>query len=540
MKPLRWILFIALALTLTPPLFADDDDDGGAVLDPKLQWQLADAAWIRRQYDDAASLNKGFAEQNPDDPSALEALWRNYYIFRHTRPNEAKRKATFDLLSKESVRWSRVYLTSDKNRAAQALWYQALSSEQELGRPAGILILQDILKKFPDTPKEMEALWYLGEWTREAGKFQEAAGYYAAYTKKGGISQMTANTIFREGWMDLELKNTEAAVTVYRQILDKKFEWGWGEVHWNAVDAAEKLKAAGEVKLARELALKVIDVMPGRTDSLIARARAVLGEKTGKKINIYPHTLYNYSSDKVSISPQSKLTLVRDIPVLVRLSYVTKDDPFKATISLTPKFTVQAPAENMQKADGNNAFTADIVAPDEKGNVTGDWWYRFKEAPRAEAAPDDLTITRSWKAAGTGWGESTIRIQSKTRWHLWIYMPNAKTNVNNISGSLTGAKSVQPNEVNDGGKTFRWYDWYDLSQGMTLKIPIEVGGDVTEYYPRLRLEHGVGRYNNSAATGKDAVYQTNEFTVKLSSDAAFLYSFEFPANNVVQMDEIKQ
>src|SRR5687768_13596284 len=86
---------LTLLIGLPTARAQDEEDDGGAVLSPELQWRLADGAWHRREYDDAAALMGTYAAVNPDQPQTIEAWWRTYEIYRAYRPNEDRRKTTF-------------------------------------------------------------------------------------------------------------------------------------------------------------------------------------------------------------------------------------------------------------------------------------------------------------------------------------------------------------------------------------------------------------------------------------------------------------
>jgi len=537
---LSLICIVALALAVPMlPAWAQDEEDGGeeATLDPALQWRLAESAWGRREYDDAAALMSAYAELNPDEPNALEALWRVYEVYRAYRPNPERKKITYEKAVAASVRWTKKYAESNKERAAQAMWYNVMLLEHEGARPQSILMVQDLLKRFPGTTYDDDAYWSLGEWFREAKRYQEAIPNYVLYRKVAGNTELAALACFREGNSYEELKNKQAAIDAYKLVLNGEYNWGWGQVHWGTLEVARRLKTMGEEELSRAFALKLIDKTPKEWDVNI-QARTFIGQKiiNPKKIWIHPHLYYNYTSDKVNIDGRTKMMLSRDISTLVRLQYVSKEDPFKATLTLTPKLTMDKTPDNMKKSDGaggRTIYTADIIAPDAAGNVTADSWYKFTEAAHAETSPDNLVITRKWEKAGETWGNCTIRVQSSARWHMWIYLPNDKTNANNLS--------MQPNEVNDAGKTFRWYDWYDMNQGITIKFPVEVGGNMAEYYPKIRLErHAGGLYADKTALGTDADYDLSELSVKLNSADAFPYTVNFPGYKTVTIDEVSK
>jgi hypothetical protein len=98
---------------------------------------------------------------------------------------------------------------------------------------------------------------------------------------------------------------------------------------------------------------------------------------------------------------------------------------------------------------------------------------------------------------------------------------------------------MQPKENEDGCKTFLWYDWYDLNQGIMIKFPVEVGGNMQEYYPKLRLErYAGGLYPDKTELGADANYELSELSVNLKAAEAFPYSVTFPGYKTVTIDEV--
>lgn len=529
-------LLLAIALLPVAPVRADDDDDAGPGLSPPMQWNMAYSSWGKRQYDDAASLMMAYATANPDEPNAIEAWWYTYEIYRAYRPKPERRKLVYDKATTAAARWVRKYTDTNKERASLALYYEALMANNEGFRAQAISLFQELAKKLPGTTYEQHAYWNLAEWMREARRFSEAATYYQVYRKVVGITEYGAIAAVREGWCHEELKNKENAIQAYKDILTTPYNWGWWNVVAYALDAAQHLKAMKEDELCRALALKVIDKAPPSWTDFQAQARALLGESQPRSVTIMPHLNYTYTCDRVNIDGQTKLSLVRDLPILVRLSYITKDAPFKGKFSITPKMDMDKKPENMTAEDGaggKTTYTADIVAPDANGGITSDWWYKFTDNASSEGAPDNLNITRKWTKQGPGWGECTIRIQSTERWFVRIYLPNDKTNPNNLSN--------QPNVVEDGGKTFLWYNWYDMTQGFTVKFPVEVGGNTEEYYPRMRLErYNGGRFPNKSGSGKVADDEYRDFSLKLSSDAAFPWTYTFPGYTTINIDEVSK
>lgn len=533
MKKKYLIVLVMLALMLLPLSLAsradEEDDTGtptGSTLDPDTLWRLGDAAWNRREYDDAASIFAAFCDQNPDNPNTLEGLWRVYCVYHDYRPDQDRRKKAYEKGINGCVRWQRKFAQTDKNRAASAYYYNAILFERELGRPAGIMELMEGYKKYPDTNQNHNLLWTVAEWLREANRYQEAITYYNEYRNKLPLTELAAAADVRAGWMWEALHNNAAAAECYKRLQTTDYNWGQGNVHWGALDAARHLKAIGEDAAARSLALKLLDKTPKEWYDLRAQASQLLGINA-KRIVIYPHMNYHYTStDRISVNGSSKVTFQREVPVLLRLQNVTKADAFSGTLSLTPRFEVATGPEGMQKTQddkGRDVYSADIVAPDKQN---GDIWYRFTEKEHQDEVPDNTIITRSWAKQGQGWGEISVRVQSPARWNIYIMLPNNKTNPNNIS--TTGLR--QPDEVRDDGKTFRWYDWYELSQGVTIKMPVEVGGGVEEFYPQVRLERWSGGRQNApkSSTGDTATYDTDEFFIKLKSPNSFPYGFEFP------------
>jgi len=516
----------------------DEDEEGGAVMDAGLQWKLIDATWNRREYDDAAALMRAFAEANPDHINALEGLWRTYEIYRAHRPNPDKRKGAYERATAAVEREMQKYRTSDKERAAHAAWYSVWLAANEVGRPAAIIKLQAMIKISPGTSWDDDALWHLAEWLREAGRFRESIPIFQAYGKVVGNSPAGANAAYREAWMYQELKENANAIKAFKAAVDGPFNWGWGEMHWAALDAARRVKAMGDEATMRAFGVKILEKTSKDWLDYQNQVRTLLGEKAVivpglKRILIYPHLHFNYTTDKVNIDGRTKISVVRDVPVLVRMQNVTKEDPFKATITLVPKVAMAQESPDMKKADGGKSFTADINVPDAKEQIQGDWWYRFTTAELSDVAPDNLTVTRKWTKQGNGWGECTIRIQSSARWHVWVYLPNNKTSPNNLT--------FQPNEVQEGGKTFKWHDHFDMNKGITIKFPVEVGGAVEEFFPKIRLERGSWHRNpDRAGEGKEATYDFAEFSLKLKSEQSFPYAVSFPGNTVVTMDEVSK
>lgn len=523
---LNILLIIGVLASITPIMAQDDDDE--AVLTPSLQWRLADGAWNQRNYDGAAILCINYAEQYPDEPNVIDAWWRAYETYRAYRPHPEKRKVTYEKAMEACLRWEKKYGDNDLERSAKAMWTRAMLVNHEGNRQASILVLRELAKKFPGSQQDGNVYWHLGEWLREAKQYSDAIEYYNRYMKWANYAhELGATSALRAGWCYEEMKNPAAAVIMYQHILDGKYNWGWGQVHWSALDAARRCKAMGEVETAQSLLLKLIDKCNADWD-VTKQARTEMG-MDAMKITIMPHITHNFSSDYISIDGRTKMNLMRDIPVLVRPGYVEKNAPFSAKLTLKSKGKLSEIDPNMIAEDaGENSqlFSADI-----KTDVPGDFWYRFKRE-LTMPPPDNLVVTRSWKKVGNTWGEATIRIQSTARYHVWIWLPNTNTNVNNLN--------IQPNEVNENGKCFRWYDWYELKDGMTIKFPVEVGANVQEYYPRMRFHrntHGQ-LFRDFSGKGKVGTFETSDFTVTLSSETEFPYTFTTPGAYELVMKEI--
>ena len=79
------------------------------------------------------------------------------------------------------------------------------------------------------------------------------------------------------------------------------------------------------------------------------------------------------------------MTLVKEMPLLFRMSYVSKDSPFKGTLTITPKVAMDKKPTNLT-AEGN-AYSVSIDAPDANGNVAGDTYYGFTGTPSQVSPP---------------------------------------------------------------------------------------------------------------------------------------------------------
>lgn len=526
---LRWCLVLCCLLALLLPALADDEDDnGGGTLDPGLQWRLCSSAWDRREYDDAAALFSSFADKNPDDDNALEAWWRTYEIYRAYRPNEKRRKDAYEKGMAACDQWTKKYTESKPERAARGMRYKALMYNNEGNRPLAIATFTNMLKKYPGTPWDNEANWNLGEWLREGRRFSEAIPFYEGYYKGvGTASEYGAAALFRVGWCYEELGNKADAMAAYKRVLHNDFNWGWGQVHWNALDAARRLKKMGEDQAAREFLIKIVDKCDQSWD-VTKQALAEMGEKPAAKVWVHPHLYYRYYGNTVNVDGRTKLTLKQEINLLVRATYMSKENPLKATVTFAPKVEIAKVPDGMKPAEGGDGKSFQALVSTETG---GDFWYNFIRADQPIEPPEGVSISRKWTKMGNTWGECQIRVQSTGRWHLYIYLPNNKTNANNIN--------IQPNEVQDGGKMFRWYDWFDLTQGMTIKFPIEVGANVAEYYPKVRMEHWYGPgYPEQSGNGNSLIFDMREAKVTVKTETSFPYTMNTPTYSEITLDEV--
>jgi len=530
--PILALSLVTLVAAAPAARAQDDDDDGGGTLSPEIQWRLADTHWNRREYDDAAALMATYATANPDQPNSIEAWWRTYEIYRAYRPNEERRKLTFSKALEATVRWERKYGTTDKERASQACWYRAHLNNHEAGRAQALIVLQELVKKYPKTAYEQHAYWHLGEWMREAARYQEAIDGYTGYRKVVGNTEQAVMAHFREGWCYEALKNNGKAIETYKTIFESDYNWGWHQMLYGSMDAAARLVKLGEVPLARTIALKIIDKAGGRLD-LLVQARKLIGDtELPKRVLISSYINSSYSASTINIDGRTKMKVKRDLPVLVRLSYVDKFNPVKASITLTPKVELDKLAENVTASTdpAKKWYKGDVVVPGANDSVQNDWWFRFSEAEKTAEAPDNLVVSRKWERTGNGWGTCVLRIQTSVGWYMSVTLPNERTNPNNIN--------IQPNHVMDGGKTFRW-DHHNMQTGLTIRFPVEVGKDVREFYPKMVFSRDTGGlYPGSTGLGKEVTSDTREFGFKFEADSAIPYTINFPSNTSVTLDEV--
>ncbi len=541
----RGVLLSGMLIFLLAPVLAQDDDDppagggGSDVLKPSTMWQISCAAWDKREYKDSAVLAEKIADLNPYEDFSLEAYWRAFTCWSDLRPDAARRAKLHDKGMDLCTKWEKKYAGTDKNKAASSMWYRTQYLEKDGQRALSINVLEDAEKRFPGSTSEWNICWSLGEWLRDGKRFSEAITYYQTFWTLNGANQWGAHAVLRIGICYQEQKNNADAITVWSQMLTNEgFNWGWGEVHWNTLEIARRLKTMGEQEQARRFLLRIIDKCNPEWD-VTKQAKAELGETPKPHIWIYPHQYYHYTTDRQSITENSKIKLVKEVPVLFRPSYISKDAPFSGTLTITPKVTMTQVPDNMKvdTKDDKKVYSVALNTPDAKGNLMGDTWYRFTQEDITAGPPNRLRVTREWVKAGKTWGECTITVQSNARWHIWMWLPSP-TNADNFQIN-------KPNEVHDDGRLFRWYDWWPLEQGVVfkVKVPIEVGAGVNEYYPKLKLERGIGGgdvgYSDKHVTGKSNSFDTHELAMTLSSDAEFPSSYTFPGGFDVIMDEVK-
>ncbi len=530
---LLYILLAMLILALTPVFAQDDEEDnggGGGKLDANLQWKLVCNAWDKRQFDDAASQAINFAIANPDHASTPDAWWRAYWVYRDFRPNDTKRKSTYEKGMTALDKYEQKYSDSKKELASMALWYKCEMSCREVSNQAALAYLQDIIKKYPGTPIEREAQYRAANWLREMKRYREAIELYDSAEKLWGISPQGANIVVWRGWCYQELKDNESAIQSYKILLTKDFYIGWGEVHWNLLDIARRMKAIGEEELSRKFAMKIIDKGDSNWDVTKQASAMLFG--AAKSVNVYPYFNLRYFTDLQNLDGNTKCSIVKEMPVLLRIYGYTKEAPFKGTLTLQPLVDMDQTTGTKVENDKNEvSYTSDIQMPNKDGN-TSDLWYGFHTKEVQGAPPGGLVITRKWKKTGDDWGMSTITVKCPFRVHIFI-TANQKFNANNFND--------QPNAMEDGDKTARWYDWVDLTNGRELTFPVTVG-NAEEYYPKVRILFGSGNwyYKPENTKGKDCIANMKEMKVTLSSETDFSGHIEYPSDTWLTMNEIKK
>jgi len=524
------LLLLVLSLFILPVFaqFEDDDEGGyGSVITPDMQWQIAEATWGARNYDDAAVLMVNLATEHPDHSMALDCWWRAYETYKYHRPNEEKYKNALAKGIEACTNWENKYKTEDINRASRAVWYRGNFLDREGNKQAAIDILVTAHQKYPGSNMEHEAIWHAAEWSRHLQNYTKAIDIFKMHTKvHENNNDWRALDYIRIGLCYTELKNFEAAKEAYlTPLYYEPLNWGWGEIHWGILDGARRLKAAGEVQAAREMLFRLID--KGHPDwDVVRQAQNEVGEES-MFLDIYPHIDRFYISDSISVDARSNVDLQYNYSLLIRPKYLPEGKLFKAKITMEIKHPLTGVPNDM-KAEGN-AYTTTLAGH------AGDYWYRVSaEEDKKVNLPDSVVINRSWEKAGEDWGYAVIRVQSRARYNIYIYMPNNKVNVNNLS--------IQPNEVRDGGTCFRWYDWYDLNNGMTIRIPIEVGKGVSKYYPKVELQRNIHGhiFPNMPGKGTKAEDDNKDIKITVENKEEFPYLFSYPGTQYVQLKEIKE
>jgi len=512
------------------------NDNGGGTLSPDLQWALVSRAWDKREYDDAAVLGLSFAEANPDHPNALDALWRAYIVYHDYRPNADKSKDAAGKLSAAASKWLTKYQGSDKERGGTALFYTAYLYSHEGQTDAAIATFQQLVKKFPGTGHEPEAWWDAGEWLNGEKRWDEAIAMYEGYRKCVGPTDQAAGAVFREAQCYENLKDKANAIETYKIVFDPKYAWNGGWIGPGAIDAARHLIVDGAPDVSRKMAMMVVDKSPTegwQWPDIQNQAKALLGEAPAKNLFMQPYLINHYSTSHVNIEGGTKLTLSRESRFLISVRYASATDPVHAVLTFAPKVDMKTIPTQVTKVDGDKpTYTMAVDSPDAKGNLFGDQNMDWVESDQEADPPSSLVLTRKWEKEGSDWGTCTIRIQSSDRWHMWIYLPNNKTNANNVN--------IQPNEVNDNGATFRYYNWYDQTQGMTITFPITVGPQVSEYYPKIHLQFDSGRGPDLSTASTDAKDNLDEYTVDFKSDKPLPATYNHPVQDLVDMDEISK
>ncbi len=530
-------LYILLTfLLLIMPVFSQDDEDeapvnGGGNFNADMQWKLADDRWNKNQFDDAAIQCISFATANPNHSAAPEAWWRAYQVYRWRRPNEPKRKSTYEKAMTAYDKYEKKNADTNKDLAAIGLWYKANMSEPEVGKQAAVTYLLDLLKKYPGAKIERDALYTGAVWLRELRRFREAIDLYDQAEKPWGLSPQGANIVVQRGWCYQELKDNESAIQSYKILLDKNFNIGWGEVHWNLLDIARKMKTLGEEELSRKFAMKLIDKGDPNWDVTKQASAMLFG--AAKSVNLFPHYNLRYNSDAQNLDANTKCKITKEMPVLVRIYGYPKETPFKGTLSMLPLVdmaqTTGAKTETEKEGKTEISYTSDIQMPNKDGNF-GDLWYTFKTAEAVGPPPGGLVITRKWEKTGEDWGISTVTVKCPFRVHIFI-STNQKLNANNFND--------QPNTMEDNDKTARWYDWADLTNGRKLSFDVNVG-KAEEYYPKVRILYGSQNwvYKGENTKGKDCIANMKEMKVTLSSETDFSARIEYPSDTWLQMNEL--
>lgn len=536
-RMITWCLLLAGCLLLALPMCAQEDDDdggGGGILDPALQWSLAETSWGRMQYDDAAVLMLNFAKANPDHENALEAYWRAWYVYHAHRPNPERKKKVQDLAMDACARWETKYAEKDKVRLAASFWYRAQILANLGDRTGGERYLKQLLDRAQGTRFDGDAVWSLAEWLNSDGKWNEAIQYYEYYRKVVGQTDVAALSIHRQVEDYLRVKNNEDAIRVGREILGDKYNWYGYYLYTYALEVAKMVKTAGDDKLAREIALRLVEKGPNY-ENIINPAKTFLGENVSKRILISPYFYDNFSTGNINVDARTRLEHTITMNTLWRMSFITKEEPFEGTLKIAPKQTMLKYPATLKAVDedGRSVYTADFKVPDANGAVPGDMWFNFENgAADADTPPDGLVITRKFEKMGNTWGICTVRIQTSARWELSIKVLNDKTAADNIS--------PKPYSIYEGGRSFYYPNWiYDPTQGTTFRFPVEVGANVTEYYPEISMSHYINPpYKPLDTNTATPEFDFRYFNVKVVSPKEFPCTFSGPSWVTVLVKEV--
>ncbi len=533
---MKYLYLILTLLLLVMPVIAQDDEDdppatGGNNFNADMQWKLADDRWNKNQLDDAAIQCVSFATANPNHSAVLEAWFRAYIVYRERRPNEPKRKNTFEKAMAAYDNYEKKYADTNKDLAASALWYKSELTCREISSQAGLACCQDSLKKYPGAKNERDMLYRAANWLRELKRYREAIELYDLAEKPWGFSPAGANIVVWRGWCYQEIKDNENAIQSYKLLLENGFNIGWGEVHWNLLDIARRMKTMGEDELSRKFAMRIIDKGDPNWDVTKQASAMLFG--AAKSVNLFPYYNLRYSADTQNLDSNTKCKIIKEMSVLLRIYGYPKETPFKGTLSVLPLVdmsqTTGTKTDVEKEGKTETSFLSDLQMPNKDGNY-GDLWYGFKTAEILGPPPGGLIITRKWEKTGEDWGISTVTVKCPYRVHIFI-STNQKMNANNFND--------QPNAMEDGDKTARWYDWADLTNGRKLTFDVNVG-KADEYYPKVRIYFGTGNwyYKGENTKGKDSVANMKEMKVTLSSETDFSARIEYPSDTWLQLNEL--
>jgi len=523
------LIFVVLAICVIPIFaqFEEDDASYGAVLTPEVIWRIAESSWNNRNYDDAAVIMENLATEFPDFPYAVDCWWRAYETYKYHRPNTDKMQNVLHKGNELCLQWEEKYKNEDINRVARAIWYRANYLDREGNKPAAVMLLQTIHRQYPGSSYDHEGTWHAAEWARQLRDYATAIICYQMHQEVHvNNNDWKALDYIRMGLCYLELQNVESAKESYlAPLFFENLNWGWDQIYWGMLEGARRLKAEGETQAANQILTRIIDKCNPDWD-VTKQAQTELGED-GMSIDIYPHINRNYITDSISVDARSNVNLTYDYSLLIRPKYLQGNDTFKANVEFEVKHPVTSQPNDMTASGSGYTVTLPGHA--------GDFWYRLSaEEHERVPLPDSIVISRSWEKASEDWGYATIRVQSRARYNIYIYLPNSNTNPNNLN--------IQPNEVRDNGTCFRWYDWYDLNGGMSIKIPIEIGKNINKYYPKVMLQRNIhGQiYQNIAGKDKIANADNKDLKITVTYTDSFPFVISFPGDNYITLREIKE